>query len=154
LADLGVQFIEQPLPVGALPSDKRKLYARSALPIIADEDCQIASDVQGCHGKYHGVNIKICKCGGLSPALKMLRDARRLGMKTMVGCMVESSIGISGAAQLLPLLDFADLDGANLLCDQPASGVQITQGMIARPETPGCGASLNWARLQEFALNH
>lgn len=150
LAELDVEFIEQPLPVDASLSDKQKLFAAAALPIVADEDCQVISDVKKCEGKYHGVNVKICKCGGLTPALSMLRHARSLGMKTMVGCMIESSIGISGAAQLLPLLDFADLDGAILLRDEPASGVEMVNGKVTMPATSGCGASIDFQRIHHF----
>lgn len=152
LADLGVEFIEQPLPIKAPEADKLQVFRESALPVIADEDCQVAADVDRCHGFYHGVNVKICKCGGLTPALSMLRHARDLGMRTMVGCMIESSIGISGAAQLLPLLDYADLDGAVLLRDDPANGVAIDQGTVVLPDRPGCGAELNLDRLAEFQV--
>ena len=150
LSDLDVEFIEQPLPVATADSEKRKLFIESALPIVADEDCLVVSDVEKCHGLYHGVNVKISKCGGLSPSLSMLRRARELEMKTMVGCMVESSIGISGAAQLLPLLDFADLDGAILLRDEPASGIKIANGRIPRPDLPGCGTSIDLERIKLF----
>lgn len=153
LADLGVEFIEQPLLVATSLADKRKLFEDSALPIVADEDCQVSSDVAKCSGVYHGVNVKICKCGGLTPALSMLREAKQLGMKTMVGCMIESSIGISGAAQLLPLLDYADLDGAILLRDEPATGVSIDDGRVARPEHPGCGTAIDDLRVVEFAVS-
>lgn len=142
LAELGVQFIEQPMPPDAHREDQLKIFHESQLPIIADESCQQKNDVATCHGLFHGINVKICKCGGLSPALDMLREARRLGMKTMVGCMIESSIGISGAAQLLPLLDYADLDGAILLAKDPATGVQINHGTVQMPSLPGTGASL------------
>ncbi len=142
LAKLNVEFIEQPLPITASHEDKRRVYSESALPIVADEDCQVFKDVAACRGLYHGINVKICKCGGLTPALKMLRQARELGMKTMVGCMIESSVGISGAAQLLPLLDFADLDGAVLLSHDPANGIKVSQGKIEKPHLPGTGASL------------
>lgn len=151
LADLNVEFIEQPLPISASPDDKLRLFQNSALPIIADEDCQQADDVLRCHGLFHGINVKICKCGGLTPALSMLRQARSLGMRTMVGCMVESSIGISAAAQLLPLLDYADLDGAVLLKDEPACGVKIQQGRVVLTDSSGCGGQLLRDRLQEFA---
>jgi len=120
------------------------------LPIIADEDCQVASDVPKCHGLYHGINVKICKCGGLTPALQMLREAKRLKMKTMVGCMVESAIGISGAAQLLPLMDYADLDGAVLLADSPTEGVQVQNGTVSLTGRPGTGALLQHNRLKAF----
>lgn len=152
LADLNVEFIEQPLPISASQADKLRLFKHSALPIIADEDCQQTDDVSKCHGFFHGVNVKICKCGGLTPALTMLRQARSLGMRTMVGCMVESSIGISGAAQLLPLLDYADLDGAVLLKDEPARGVKIERGSVLLTGSSGCGGELLRDRLHEFSV--
>jgi L-alanine-DL-glutamate epimerase-like enolase superfamily enzyme len=151
LADLGVEFIEQPLPMNASRDDKLRVFRESALPVIADEDCQVSGDVERCHGQYHGVNVKICKCGGLTPALTMLRRARELGLKTMVGCMIESSIAISGAAQLLPLLDYADLDGAVLLRDDPASGVTIEKGVVRLSGRAGCGGELERGRLGQFA---
>ncbi len=150
LADLGVEFIEQPLVIETPRAEKLRLFANSALPIIADEDCQVVSDIEKCSGLYHGVNVKICKCGGLTPALDMLVKARRLGLKTMVGCMVESSVGISGAAQLLPLLDFADLDGAVLLRDEPCSGVAVVKGKVVLSSLAGCGADLDHDRLAAF----
>lgn len=150
LAELGVEFIEQPLPPDSPTDQKRKVYENSALPIIADEDCQIIDDVEKCVGLYHGVNVKVCKCGGLSPALEMLTHARNQGLKTMVGCMVEGSIGISGAAQLLPLLDYADLDGAVLLSDEPARGVKVDKGIVKMSDLPGCGGEFDWERLDRF----
>lgn len=142
MASLGVEFIEQPLPPTASDADRLEVYANSVLPIIADENCQVESDVAKCHGLFHGVNVKICKCGGLTPAKRMLVRAKQLGMKTMVGCMVESSIGISGAAHLAPLLDYADLDGAVLLREEPATGVIIDRGQIQLP--PGLGSGGGW----------
>ena len=153
LSDLGVEFIEQPLTIDASQEDKLRVFVNSALPIIADEDCQVVSDIDKCCGLYHGVNVKICKCGGLSPALEMLVNARRLGLKTMVGCMVESSVGISGAAQLLPLLDYADLDGAVLLRDEPCVGVSVVKGKVVLSNLAGCGAELKRDRLNEFLSN-
>jgi L-alanine-DL-glutamate epimerase-like enolase superfamily enzyme len=91
---------------------------------------------------FHGINIKICKCGGLTPALRMLRQARLMGMKTMVGCMVESSIGISAAAQLLPLLDYADLDGSALLANDPTHGVKVSGTGIELSDELGNGARM------------
>ncbi len=150
LADLGVEFIEQPLPIETPRDDKLRVFRHSALPIIADEDCQVIADVEACCGLYHGVNVKICKCGGLSPALEMLINARSRDLKTMVGCMVESSVGISGAAQLLPLLDYADLDGAVLLRSEPCNGVSVTKGKVTLSQLAGCGAELDRDRLPEF----
>ena len=152
LAGLGVEFIEQPLSIQTPERDKRRVFNESSLPIIADEDCQVSEDVQRCKGIYHGVNVKICKCGGLTPALRMLREARQLGMKTMVGCMVESSIGISGAAQLMPLMDYADLDGAVLLSDSPTEGVRINKGVVQLAKGSGTGAVLQYARLDAFRI--
>jgi len=142
LAELRVEFIEQPLPAEAADEDHRRLFAESRLPIIADESCQQPRDVGKCAGRFHGINVKVCKCGGLTPALQMLREGRELGMKTMVGCMIESSIGISGAAQLLPLLDYADLDGAVLLAHDPAEGVTLNRGQVQLTDRAGTGARL------------
>ncbi len=150
LADLAVEFIEQPLPIEASREDKLRVFRESALPVIADEDCQVITDIEKCCGLYHGVNVKLCKCGGLSPALEMLVNAKKLGLKAMVGCMVESSVGISGAAQLLPLLDYADLDGAVLLRDEPCSGVSVSKGNVLLSQLSGCGAELDRRRLPEF----
>jgi L-alanine-DL-glutamate epimerase-like enolase superfamily enzyme len=152
LQELGVEFIEQPLPQSASLTEKRFVYENSRLPVLADEDCQVPDDVARCAGVYHGINVKICKCGGLTPALKMLREARQLGLQTMVGCMVESSIGISGAAQLLPLLDYADLDGAVLLAHEPAKGVVVASGQLLDTHRAGTGARLLSERLSSYML--
>lgn len=138
LAELGVEYIEQPLKA-ANWEGMRTLRARSALPLVADESCRVESDVERCVEFFHGVNVKLVKCGGLTPARRMLVHARRLGLKTMIGCMCETSVGISAAAQLLPLVDYADLDGAVLLAEDVAQGVTIRQGRAEFPDTPGCG---------------
>ncbi len=119
------------------------MFRESALPVVADESCQVETDVARCEGRFHGVNVKLCKCGGLTPAARMLREARSIGMKTMVGCMVESSVGISAAAQLLPLLDYVDLDGAELLAEDIATGVRVENGVITPSNTPGNGTEMN-----------
>jgi L-alanine-DL-glutamate epimerase-like enolase superfamily enzyme len=142
LADLGVQFIEQPLPAHASHNECRSVFAASALPIFADESCRTEADVETCAEFFHGVNMKLSKCGGITPAARLLGRARSLGLQTMIGCMLESSVGISAAAQLLPLVDYADLDGACLLSADPASGVAITAGRVGRPRQAGCGSSL------------
>ena len=142
MAKLGVEFIEQPLPPNTSDADRQQVFAESSLPIIADENCQVEADVERCHGQFHGVNVKICKCGGLTPAKRMLERAKSLGMKTMLGCMVESSIGISAAAHLAPLLDYADLDGAVLLKEEPTEGVIIDHGNILL--APGNGSGGGW----------
>ena len=92
-----------------------------------------------CVDHFHGINIKLCKCGGLTPARRMIAAARDHGLKVMVGCMTESSVGISAAAQLTPLLDYADLDGAVLLAKDAAVGVQLHQGQFLFPNEPGLG---------------
>lgn len=141
LAELGVEFIEQPLPADAPVQSKRVVFEESALPIIADESCQREHHVRECDGLFHGINVKLCKCGGLTPAFRMLREANVRGLKTMAGCMIESDVAISAAAQLVPLLDYADLDGAFLLASQPADGVKLNQGNFTRPEGYGCGVT-------------
>ena len=141
LGDLGVEFIEQPLPPEQWEGMK-EVVARSALPIVADESCQVESDVDRCLGFFHGVNVKLVKCGGLTPARRMLLRARKLGLKTMVGCMTESTVSISAAAQLLPLLDYADLDGALLLGQDVATGVTIERGQFRFAQEDGCGVRL------------
>lgn len=139
--DLGVEFIEQPLPADRW-SDHRELFARSPLPIVADESCRIESDVDRCVGHFHGVNIKLVKCGGLTPARRMIDLAKRQGLKVMVGCMTESTVGISAIAQLLPLLDYVDMDGAALLAEDIATGATLQQGTCHFPAVNGCGVTL------------
>ena len=141
LKPLGVEFIEQPLPANKL-EEMKKVYQESALPLMADESCITEADVAKCQGHFHGVNIKLVKCGGLTPARRMIAEARQLGMKTMVGCMTESSVGISAIAQLLPLLDYVDMDGALLLSKDIATGVTIEQGQVSYASVNGTGASL------------
>ncbi len=133
-----VEFIEQPLPPDSSEA-QAQLFRDSALPLIADENCVGEADVLQCVGLFHGVNIKLCKCGGLTPARRMIATARDHGLKVMVGCMTESSVGISAAAQLTPLLDYADLDGAVLLAGDIAEGVQLDRGKFVFPDEPGLG---------------
>ena len=141
LKKLGVAFIEQPLPVEDREG-MRKVFQESVLPLIADESCQVESDVAACHGLFHGINIKLMKCGGFTPALRMIKEARKRKLKIMCGCMTETSIGISAIAQLLPLLDYVDMDGALLLKNDPATGVQIQNGRVIYPNGNGHGAQL------------
>ncbi|MGD9127289.1 MAG: dipeptide epimerase, partial [Planctomycetia bacterium] len=141
LKELGVEFIEQPLPADAW-DDMKRVYAESVLPVIADESCRVESDVTRCYGCFHGVNVKLTKCGGLTPGRRMVLEARRLGMKVMVGCMVESSVGIAAIAQILPLLDYVDMDGALLLNGDVANGVTIEKGHVSYPDRPGSGIEL------------
>ena len=141
LKELGVEFLEQPLKANDIEGAK-KLYENSALPIIADESCIVESDVEKCAGLFHGVNVKLTKCGGLTPGKRMLEKAKSLGLKTMVGCMTESSIGISAIAHLLPLLDYVDMDGSLLLKEDIANGININNGVISYANENGIGASL------------
>jgi len=141
LPALGVEFIEQPLP----PDDhtaQKQLFQDSPLPLFADESCVVEEDVDACADRFHGINIKLCKCGGLTPARRMVDRARELNLQVMVGCMTESTVGISAAAQLAPLVDFADLDGAVLLARDIATGARVHAGGIDLPETPGLGLTL------------
>lgn len=141
LKPLGVELIEQPLPATAPAEQLAHVFEQSALPVFADESCRTQADVETCARQFHGVNVKLSKCGGITPAVQMLRRARQLGLSTMLGCMVESSVGISAAAQLAPLLDYADLDGAALLSNDPATGVDVTAGRIELSHIHGNGVS-------------
>ena len=141
LQALGVEFIEQPMKADKL-NEMRSIYSDSVLPLIADESCIRESDVVQCAGAFHGINIKLVKCGGLTPALRMIATAKKLGMKVMVGCMTESSVGISAIAHLLPMLDYVDMDGALLLSNDPAEGVEIVFGKISFANRNGTGALL------------
>jgi L-Ala-D/L-Glu epimerase / N-acetyl-D-glutamate racemase len=138
LAKLNVEFIEQPLEAEDWDG-MSKVFAESVLPVIADESCILEPDVSKCKGYFHGVNVKLTKCGGQTPARRMLIQARELGMKTMVGCMTETSVGISAIAQLLPMLDYVDMDGALLLAGDVADGVTIEKGKVNFPGASGNG---------------
>ena len=138
---LNVEFIEQPLPADRW-ADMRTARAESALPLIADESCITPDDVERCADCFHGINIKLVKCGGLTPARRMIARARQLGLRVMVGCMTESTVGISAIAQLLPLLDYVDMDGALLLAEDVASGVALEQGYCRYPQENGTGVRL------------
>ena len=139
LAQLGgVQFVEQPMPTSVSRDDWRWLKERSALPIIADESFHTASDCDWCAECFHGVNIKLVKTGGVVGALEALRVARKHGLKTMIGCMIETSVLISAAAHLSELADFLDLDGNLLITNDPYSGVTTKAGLLsfAQAEEP------------------
>ncbi|AEI48632.1 dipeptide epimerase [Runella slithyformis] len=141
LKTLGVEFIEQPLKADDWEGMKR-VFEQSALPCIADESCIVEADVAKCQGYFHGVNVKLTKCGGLTPARRMIAEAKALGMQTMVGCMNETSVGISAIAHLLPLLDYVDMDGTLLITNDPASGVTFDFGKVIYASENGTGAAL------------
>ena len=141
LKDMGVAMVEQPVPASAGPEALRAVTeAVRPLPVVADESAVAAPDVPGLAGCVAGVNVKLAKCGGIRGALRMIHTARAHGMLVMLGCMVETSLGIAAAAQLGGLVDRVDLDGAMLLADDPFEGLGYENGSIVLPERPGLGA--------------
>ena len=138
LDEFGVTVLEQPLP----PDDLEGLAvitAQSDIPVIADESCKTVADIPPLIGKVDGINIKLAKCGGLREALRMIAVARAHGLMVMVGCMIESSLGITAAAHFTPLVDIVDLDGAALLANDPFVGAHIDGGQVTLPSAPGLG---------------
>ncbi|PYP41473.1 MAG: dipeptide epimerase [Gemmatimonadetes bacterium] len=141
LKEYGVEFLEQPLPPDDLEglSDVRRAAAKHNLPVVVDESCLVATDIPRLVGRADGINIKLAKCGSLREALRMIATARAHGMLVMVGCMIETSLGITAAAHFTPLVDAADLDGAALTVDDPFAGATIDNGQIRLPTEPGLG---------------
>ncbi len=142
LQDINVEFIEQPLPVDNIEGIK-KIREVSKIPIIADESSKRACDIPGLFGAYDGINIKLMKCGGITEALKMIAMARTLNMKIMIGCMVETSLAVSAAAHLTPLVDYADLDGNLLIKNDQFTGVKVKNGKLILNDKPGLGVTCN-----------
>jgi L-alanine-DL-glutamate epimerase-like enolase superfamily enzyme len=138
LKDLGVELVEQPLAKEDWGGMK-ELYEKSPLPLFADESCVKENDVEKCVGHFHGINVKLTKCSGITPARRMIQKARELNLKVMMGCMNESSIGSSAIAQLAPLVDFLDMDGPLLLAEDIAAGAHYDQGDIIYNNIPGLG---------------
>lgn len=143
LKDLGVEFVEQPL-VKDNWEGMKVLYQNSPLPIIADESCVFESDVEKCYQHFHGINIKLTKCSGITPARRMIQKAKSLGMKVMVGCMNESSIGTGAIAQLAPLLDYVDMDGTLLQTEKNGEGVSFDFGKYIYNDKPGLGVEVDF----------
>lgn len=141
LKRLGIEFVEQPLPADAWHQMK-ELYPQYPVPLMADESCITEDQVLNCVKHFHGINIKLTKCGGITPALRMISRAKGLGLKVMVGSMNESTVGTSAVAHLLPLLDYVDMDGPLLLAADTATGVWFEHGHIRYPDEPGIGARL------------
>ena len=139
LAALGVEYCEQPLPAG--DEGGASLKARSPLPIYVDEDCHTLADVAACAERAHGINVKLAKSGGIREALKMVHAARALGLGCMLGCMVESGLGISAGAQIASLFDHVDLDGNLLLAHDPCPGVVFADGVQLPADAPGLGVA-------------
>jgi L-alanine-DL-glutamate epimerase-like enolase superfamily enzyme len=138
LATQGVEFVEQPMPAQML-EETRWVRERVRLPLIADEACQHASDIPKLVGIFDGVNVKLDKSGGILEAFKMIEIARALGLRLMLGCMVSSSVSVTAAAHLSPLVDYADLDGNLLIANDPFSGVRVEDGKLLLPHSPGLG---------------
>jgi L-alanine-DL-glutamate epimerase-like enolase superfamily enzyme len=141
LEEQNVEFIEQPLPADRL-EDVRWLTERVSMPIFADESIETIDDIPNLEGAFDGINIKLMKCGGITEALRMIDAARKHGLMIMLGCTIESSIGITAAAQISPLVDYADLDGNILIGNDPAAGVTVEEGKLMLPEGPGLGVDL------------
>ncbi|HEX2203938.1 MAG TPA: dipeptide epimerase [Longimicrobium sp.] len=139
LEEFGVEFVEQPLPADDLEG-LRLVRRHSRLPIIADESCEVAADVAKLAGVVDGVNIKLAKCGSLREAVRIVHAARAHGMRVMLGCMIESTLGIAAAVQLTPLVDYVDLDGAALLASDPFRGPGLeADGSLRFNDAPGLG---------------
>jgi L-alanine-DL-glutamate epimerase-like enolase superfamily enzyme len=138
LAEKNALFIEQPMPKEQV-DDIAWLTERSPLPIIADEALQTVSDLLPMKGIYSGINIKLMKCGGMNAAYKMITMARQMDMKILIGCMTETSCAVTAAAQLSPLVDWADLDGNLLISNDVYEGMIVTDGKIVLPDRPGIG---------------
>ncbi|WP_309641400.1 dipeptide epimerase [Flavobacterium sp.] len=142
LKELNVEFIEQPLKAEDIEGMKL-VKQQSILPIIADESCQREEDVESCSEIFHGINIKLMKCGGITPALRMIENARSKGLLLMAGCMTESTVGISGLSQIASLLDYLDADGALLLSSDIADGVRFDYGEINYAKAFGTGVKMH-----------
>jgi L-alanine-DL-glutamate epimerase-like enolase superfamily enzyme len=140
LAAFDLEFVEQPLASNE-PEDWRWLRQRAPLPIFADESCVTAADVHRLYGAVDGVVVKLAKCGGLRAALLQIQAAHLHGMAVMIGCMIESSVGITAAAHLTPLVEYADLDGNLLVSDDPFLGVTVEKGKLMLPAAPGLGVT-------------
>jgi len=138
LKECGIEFVEQPLAKDDWEGMKM-LYKESSLPLFADEACVFENDVEKCKDHFHGINIKLTKCSGITPALRMIRKARELNLKVMIGCMNESTVGSAAVAHLLPFIDYADMDGPLLLEEDVAVGIKYDFGKIIYSDEPGLG---------------
>jgi len=149
LAELGVEYVEQPLPAGE--AGGVRLKRESSLPIYVDEDCHTLADVAACAERAHGVNVKLAKSGGIREAVKMAAAARSLGLGVMLGCMLESGLGIAAGAQIASLCDHVDLDGNLLLTEDPWPGVDFVDGVQLPADAPGLGVSRADSRVGTMA---
>jgi L-alanine-DL-glutamate epimerase-like enolase superfamily enzyme len=130
--------VEQPVAASDLDG-LRLVREQTRVPIFADESCVTLDDVPKMAGRVDGINIKLMKCGGIAQAVKMIAAARAHHLQVMLGCMIESSVAITAAAQISPLVDYADLDGALLVADDPFDGVRVERGKLLLPDRPGLG---------------
>jgi L-alanine-DL-glutamate epimerase-like enolase superfamily enzyme len=151
LESRNVEFIEQPLPAARL-DDTRWLAERISLPLFADESVQDVRDIALLRGAFSGINIKLMKCGGITEALDLIEAARDSDLEIMLGCTIESSIGITAAAQISPLVDYADLDGNILIGNDPATGVTASGGKLVLPAGPGLGVELHEDSIREMLI--
>lgn len=142
LKELRVELVEQPLAQDNWEGMKI-LFEKSSLPLFADESCAMENDVEKCKGFFHGINIKLTKCSGITPARRMIKKARELNMQVMIGCMNETTIGTAAIAHLLPLIDYVDMDGPLLLAEDIASGISYEYGKINYSALPGLGITIN-----------
>ena len=141
LKELGVEMVEQPLAKDDWDGMKT-LYENAVLPLFADEACVKEEDVLLCQNYFHGINIKLTKCSGITPAKRMIDKARQLGLQVMIGCMNESSVGTAAIAQLAPLIDYVDMDGPLLLAEDIATGVTFNEGKIIYTKGYGLGIEM------------
>jgi len=142
LKELGVELVEQPLAQNDWEGMKI-LFEKSSLPLFADESCAMENDVEKCKNFFHGINIKLTKCSGITPARRMIKKARELDMQVMIGCMNETTIGTAAIAHLLPLIDHVDMDGPLLLAEDIATGISYVYGKINYSTLPGLGITIN-----------
>lgn len=141
LKNLGVELVEQPLAKDSWEGMK-VLYDRSPLPLFADESCVFENDLEKCVGHFHGINIKLTKCSGITPARRMIEKAGSLGLQLMIGSMNETSLGSAAIGRLAPLFDYLDMDGPLLLAEDIASGIQYEEGKVSMSDLPGLGVTL------------
>src|SRR5581483_7990651 len=137
LSALGVQYCEQPLPAG--DSGGPQLKRASPIPIYVDEDCHTLADVAACAERANGINVKLAKSGGIREAMRMVHAARALDLGCMLGCMLESGLGIAAGAHIASLFDHVDLDGNILIAHDPWPGVQLVDGVQVPSDEPGLG---------------
>ena len=139
LMELGVELIEQPFPADDIDSFRALRELQPRPPVVVDEGCHDLGDVAGCAEYADAINVKLAKCGGLREAVRMVHAARALGLRTMLGCMIESELGIAPAAQIASLFDWVDLDGHLLLADRPFAGLVLSDGRVLPSDAPGLG---------------